>query len=130
MNAKRGSEQYQLMNSSMAYRYDICELAAGNEFRTEAFDCSRFGKRRIVFGFARLRWFLLTRHTGGLLLPRGFSMSNLQVVGSTARFPSDLDFIRTPFPATNNVQAKSHQKDFKAAPDVETVRYNTGFATV
>src|SRR6267143_1754424 len=54
LKAKRGSEQYQTMNSSMACAYDSCELAAASEFRTAFFDCSKSGKRSIVFGRERL----------------------------------------------------------------------------
>jgi serine/threonine protein kinase len=52
--AKRGSEQYQPMNSSMACPYDSCELAAASEFRTAFFDCSKSGSRSIVFARERL----------------------------------------------------------------------------
>src|SRR3979409_2079487 len=42
------------MNSSMACAYDSCELAAASEFRTAFFDCSKSGKRSIVFARERL----------------------------------------------------------------------------
>ena len=54
LKAKRGSEQYQPMNSSMACPYDSCELAAASEFRTAFFDCSKSGSRSIAFGLGRL----------------------------------------------------------------------------
>jgi hypothetical protein len=54
LKAKRGSEQYQPMNSSMACAYDSCELAAASEFRTAFFDCSKSGSRSIVFARERL----------------------------------------------------------------------------
>src|SRR6266849_1257935 len=54
LKAKRGSEQYQPMNSSMACAYDSCELAAASEFRTAFFDCSKSGNRSIVLGLERL----------------------------------------------------------------------------
>src|SRR5258708_32304552 len=41
------------MNSSMACAYDSCELVAASEFRTAFFDCSKSGKRSIVFARER-----------------------------------------------------------------------------
>jgi hypothetical protein len=40
------------MNSSMAYPYDSCELAAASEFRTAFFDCSKSGSGRIVLALS------------------------------------------------------------------------------
>jgi len=54
LKAKRGSEQYQPMNSSMACPYDSCELAAAGEFRTAFFDCSKSGSRIIALALERL----------------------------------------------------------------------------
>src|SRR6266853_5527040 len=57
LKAKRGSEQYQTMNSSMACAYDSCELTAASEFRTAFFDCSRSGSRSIVLDLERFDFF-------------------------------------------------------------------------
>jgi hypothetical protein len=54
LNARRGSEQYQSMNSQMAWSYERFELADVRLFRTADFDCSRSGSLRTVFG-TRLR---------------------------------------------------------------------------
>ena len=53
-NARRGSEQYQSMNSQMACSYERFELADVRLFKTADFDCSRSASLRIVFG-SRLR---------------------------------------------------------------------------
>src|SRR5271167_3989661 len=53
LKARRGSEPYQPMNSSMARRYDSWELAAASEFSTAFFDCSRSGRRRTVLDLDR-----------------------------------------------------------------------------
>src|SRR3989442_15732046 len=37
LKANRGSEQYQPINSSIAWPYDICELGAAREFNTAFF---------------------------------------------------------------------------------------------
>jgi len=54
LKAKRGSEQYQTMNSSMACAYDSCELTAASEFRTAFFDRSKSGSRSIGLRLGRL----------------------------------------------------------------------------
>src|SRR5260221_8355511 len=43
LNARRGSEQYQSMNSQIAWAYERFELADVRLFRTADFDCSRSG---------------------------------------------------------------------------------------
>ena len=57
LKARRGSEQYQPMNSSMACAYDSCELAAASELRTAFFDCSKSGSRSIVLDLERFDFF-------------------------------------------------------------------------
>src|SRR5262245_18316099 len=57
LKARRGSEQYQSMNSRMAWSYDRWELWDVRLFRTADFDCSRSGSFKTVLGF-RLRLFL------------------------------------------------------------------------
>src|SRR6202521_699791 len=54
LNARRGSEQYQSMNSQMAWSYERFELGDVRLFRTADFDCSRSGSLRTIFG-TRLR---------------------------------------------------------------------------
>src|SRR5438093_6314335 len=50
LNDSRGSEQYHVMNSSIAWPYDSCELMAPSEFKTALFECSRSKRRRTVLG--------------------------------------------------------------------------------
>jgi len=57
LNARRGSEQYQSMNSRIAWSYDRWELGEVKLFKTADFDCSRSGSFKTVFGL-RLRLFL------------------------------------------------------------------------
>jgi hypothetical protein len=54
LKASLGSEQYQLMNSRMAWSYERFELEDVRLFKTADFDCSRSGNLRTVFG-TRLR---------------------------------------------------------------------------
>src|SRR5580693_4761653 len=54
LKASLGSEQYQSMNSRMAWSYERFELADVRLFKTADFDCSRSGILRTVFG-TRLR---------------------------------------------------------------------------
>jgi len=67
LKASLGSEQYQSMNSRMAWSYERFELVEVRLFKTGDFDCSRSGSLRTVFG-ARLR--LLFAIGSGLQLPR------------------------------------------------------------
>src|SRR3984885_15482540 len=53
LKASLGSEQYQSMNSRMAWSYERFELEDVRRFKTTDFDCSRSGNLRTVFG-ARL----------------------------------------------------------------------------
>jgi hypothetical protein len=55
LNASLGSEQYQSVNSRMAWSYDRRELAAVRLLRTAVFECSRSGSRSTVLG-VRLRF--------------------------------------------------------------------------
>ena len=55
------------MNSSIAWPYDSWELAAGSEFKTAFFDCSKSGSAKYRFGLRPFRHLLFARHTGGLL---------------------------------------------------------------
>ena len=54
LKASLGSEQYQSMNSRMAWSYERFELEDVRLFKTADFDCSRSGSLRTVFG-TRLR---------------------------------------------------------------------------
>ena len=54
LKASLGSEQYQSMNSRMAWSYERFELEDVRLFKTADFDCSRSGNLRTVFG-TRLR---------------------------------------------------------------------------
>jgi len=54
LKASLGSEQYQSMNSQMAWSYERFELEDVRLFKTADFDCSRSGNLRTVFG-TRLR---------------------------------------------------------------------------
>ena len=54
LKASLGSEQYQSMNSRMAWSYERFELDDVRLFKTADFDCSRSGNLRTVFG-TRLR---------------------------------------------------------------------------
>jgi hypothetical protein len=54
LKASLGSEQYQSMNSRMAWSYERFELGDVRLFKTADFDCSRSGNLRTVFG-TRLR---------------------------------------------------------------------------
>src|ERR1700704_2382343 len=54
LNARRGSGQYQSMNSQIAWSYERFELDDVKLFRTADFDCSRSGSFITVFG-TRLR---------------------------------------------------------------------------
>src|ERR1700676_2590210 len=56
LKASLGSEQYQSMNSRMAWSYERFELADVRLFKTADFDCSRSGNLWTVFG-TRLRLF-------------------------------------------------------------------------
>jgi hypothetical protein len=87
LNARRGSEQYQPINSSIAWPYDSCELAAASEFNTAFFDCSRSGSRSTVLGLDRFRYFLPTCDTGGLLR-HGFQYGGLTVAMTRTPFSS------------------------------------------
>ena len=49
LKASLGSEQYQSMNSRMAWSYERFELADVRLFKTADFDCSRSGNLRTVF---------------------------------------------------------------------------------
>src|SRR5215831_8758779 len=51
LKARRGSEQYQSMNSRMAWSYDRWELWDVRLFRTADFDCSRSGSFKTVWDF-------------------------------------------------------------------------------
>jgi hypothetical protein len=55
LKASLGSEQYQSMNSRMAWSYERFELEDVRLFKTADFDCSRSGNLRTVFG-TRLRF--------------------------------------------------------------------------
>src|SRR6202521_1886457 len=57
LNARRGSEQYQSMNSQMAWSYERFELGDVRLFRTADFDCSRSGSLRTVFETRFRRFF-------------------------------------------------------------------------
>src|SRR5580692_8472791 len=50
LTASLGSEQYQSMNSRMAWSYERFELDDVRLFKTADFDCSRSGNLRTVFG--------------------------------------------------------------------------------
>ncbi|HEV3061848.1 MAG TPA: hypothetical protein VGY48_26585 [Vicinamibacterales bacterium] len=50
LNARRGSEQYHVTNSRMAWSYVRWPLAEVKLLRTAAFDCSRSGNARTRFG--------------------------------------------------------------------------------
>src|SRR5258708_34320613 len=50
LKANLGSEQYQSMNSRMAWSYERFELVDVRLFKTADFDCSRSGNLRAVFG--------------------------------------------------------------------------------
>src|ERR1700724_378702 len=54
LKASLGSEQYQSMNSRMAWSYERFELDDVRLFKTADFDCSRSGNLRTLFG-TRLR---------------------------------------------------------------------------
>jgi hypothetical protein len=54
LKASLGSEQYQSMNSRMAWSYERFELEDVRLFKTADFDCSRSSNLRTVFG-TRLR---------------------------------------------------------------------------
>src|SRR5690606_16523926 len=55
LNASLGSEQYQSVNSRIAWSYDRRELGEVRLFRTAVFDCSKSGSRSMVLG-VRLRF--------------------------------------------------------------------------
>ena len=69
LNESRGSEEYQVVNSSIAWPYESCEVTAPSEFMTPLLECSRSRRRRMVFGrFSFLLvWCVSFRvsHTGG-----------------------------------------------------------------
>jgi hypothetical protein len=57
LKARRGSEQYQSMNSRIAWSYERWELWEVRLLRTAVFDCSRSGSFRTVLGLS-LRFLL------------------------------------------------------------------------
>ena len=92
LKASLGSEQYQSMNSRIAWSYERFELEDVRLFKTADFDCSRSGNLRTVFG-TRLR--LLFAIGSGLrcrgekhdpvpdlLTSRAFLRTDLQIVAS------------------------------------------------
>jgi hypothetical protein len=69
------------MNSSIAWPYDSWELAAGSEFKTAFFDCSKSGSRSTVLGFGRfavfcLRAILAASYAAGLVWPEGLPIGD------------------------------------------------------
>jgi hypothetical protein len=50
LNARRGSEQYQVTNSRIAWSYVRWPLTEVKLLSTAAFDCSRSGRARTRFG--------------------------------------------------------------------------------
>jgi hypothetical protein len=83
LKASLGSEQYQSMNSRMAWSYERFELADVRLFKTADFDCSRSGSLRTVFG-VRLR--LLFAMASGLHLPRGEKHDPLAAIVPSSAF--------------------------------------------
>jgi hypothetical protein len=59
LKASRGSEQYQSMNSRIAWSYDRCELCDVRLSRSADFDCSRSGSFKTDLGLRLCLFFVI-----------------------------------------------------------------------
>jgi hypothetical protein len=102
LKASLGSEQYQSMNSRIAWSYERFELEDVRLFKTADFDCSKSGNLRTVFG-TRLR---LLFAIGSGLRCRGEKHDPVPDLLTSSAFPST-ELVKLP---TSRLRGRSTMK--------------------